>query len=72
MQSVYTFKKLAQLRRTGHVSRMSDERLPKKIFYGDLRGKMLPWWSEEAIQANPELIQHTSRVVRTEQNSEAS
>ena len=37
MQSLQTLLKLAQLRWTGHVTRMPNERLPKKVLYGELQ-----------------------------------
>ena len=39
MQSVHTFLKMAQLRWTGHVTRMPEERLSKKILYGGVEMK---------------------------------
>ena len=37
MQSMHTVLKLAQLRWIGHVIRVDNERLPKKVFYGELQ-----------------------------------
>ena len=34
---MHTVLKLAQRRWTGHVIRMPDEQLPKKVFYGELQ-----------------------------------
>ncbi len=37
MESVFAMLKCSQLRWAGHVCRMSDERLPKRLFYGELK-----------------------------------
>ena len=37
MESIYAMLKRSQLRWAGHVCRMPDERLPKRLLYGELR-----------------------------------
>ena len=37
VQCMHTAFQLAQLRGTGHIIRKTDERLPKKVFYGELQ-----------------------------------
>nr|VZH92754.1 unnamed protein product [Spirometra erinaceieuropaei] len=34
--SIYSMLRQMQLRRSGHLVRMDDERLPKRLFYGDV------------------------------------
>ncbi len=39
MESVFVMLKCSQLRWAGHVCHMSDERLPKRLFYGELHSQ---------------------------------
>ena len=41
----------SQLRWAGHVVRMSDDSIPKAVFYSELTsGKRKTWWAEAALQ----------------------
>ena len=70
MQSVHTLLKLAQLRWTGHVTRMPDESLPKKILYGELQeGKRSHGGQKKRYKDTLKASlkdQHTNRVMGTD------
>nr|VZI48890.1 unnamed protein product [Spirometra erinaceieuropaei] len=63
--SIYTILRQMQLRWSGHLVRMDDERLPKRLFYGDVatgsrrqggqirRYKDTPKSSLKRLQINP-------------------
>ena len=81
MQSVHTLLKLAQLRWTGHVTRMPDERLPKKVLYGELQeGKRSQGGQKKRYNTplKPHLrisifqLSPGNRLLRTEQSGVAS
>ena len=43
----------AQFRWAGHLVRMSDNRIPKQIFYGQLEsGMRLPWRARQTVQGH--------------------
>ena len=67
IQSVHTLLKLAQLRWTGHVTRMPDERLPKKILYGKRsHGGQKKRYKDTLKASLKDLIQHTKWVMGTD------
>ena len=81
MQSVHTLLELAQLRWTGHVTRMPDERLPKKVLYGELQeGKRSQGGQRNATKTplKPRLrisifqLSPGNRLLRIEQSGVAS
>ena len=81
MQSVHTLLKLAQLRWTGHVTRMSDERLPKKSSMENYKLENAPMVvrrSDTRTPSKPPLKISTyqqnrgNRLHRIEQSGEAS
>ena len=81
MQSVHTLLKLAQLKWAGHVTRMPEQHLPKKILYGELemgkRSMVIRRRDTKTPSKPPSRIatyqrSHGNKLHRTEQGSEAS
>ena len=78
MQSVHTLLKLAQLRWTGQVTRMPEERLPKKILYGELeidkrsQGGQKKRYKDTFKVSLKAFNIPTDKLHRTEQSDEAS
>ena len=80
MQSVHTLLKLAQLRWTGHVTRMPDERLPRKVFYELQEGKRSQGDQKtrykDTLNASLRIsifrLSHWNRLLRIEQSNVAS
>ena len=74
-QSVHTLLKLAQLRWTGHVTRMHEESLPKKFLYGELEmGKPSHGGQKKRYKdtLKASLKGRGNKLHRTEQSHEAS
>ena len=74
------FLKLAQLRWTGHVTRMPDERLPKKILYGEQVGKRSHGGQKKrykdtlktSLKTSTYQLSHGNRLHKIVQSGEAS
>ena len=58
--------KLAQLRWTGHVIRMPDARLPKKVFYGELQEGKRSQGGQKKPQSLSEGFRNTNGVLGTD------